>query len=281
MNRPPKWKTPPTHAAADRLPMMSDAELDELAKDIKANGLQEPIILWRDNTTAADGAEGPFDEYLLDGRNRLAALKRLGITDPRQATLSRPGLGTHVRYLTAMVETSAMGGKGSTWEVDTDPVTYVLSANVYRRHLSESQKRDAIAAYIEADPTASDRKIGRALGVDHKTVGDVRKGSINGEIPQKSNQPVERAAAALRENPDRPNTVIAKDVGVSEYTIRKARKTLGIPASKPEPKTNGKPPGTTVRKYTDVAGVIKVLDTLAEQYEHATIVAALTERGYL
>jgi hypothetical protein len=35
------------HPAADLFPMMSDAELEELAKDIvKAKGLTSPIILW-------------------------------------------------------------------------------------------------------------------------------------------------------------------------------------------------------------------------------------------
>ena len=59
--------------------MMGDAELPQnLAANIKASGLQEPVILWRDNREAANGSKGPFPVYLLDGRNRLAALKLLG-----------------------------------------------------------------------------------------------------------------------------------------------------------------------------------------------------------
>jgi hypothetical protein len=47
-------------------PMMSDEELDELADDIKANGLLNPIIV---------DQEG----ILIDGRNRLEACKRAGV----------------------------------------------------------------------------------------------------------------------------------------------------------------------------------------------------------
>lgn len=48
------------HPAAALFPMMADTELDQLAADIKANGLRQPIVL--------DG-----DGRLLDGRNRLRA----------------------------------------------------------------------------------------------------------------------------------------------------------------------------------------------------------------
>jgi len=38
------------HPVAAMLPMMRDAEIDELAADIKENGLIEPIVYWCDNT---------------------------------------------------------------------------------------------------------------------------------------------------------------------------------------------------------------------------------------
>ena len=46
--------------------------------------------------------------------------------------------------------------------------------NVHRRHLTSEQKRDAIAAYLKADPTTSDRKVAKELGVDNKTAAKVR-----------------------------------------------------------------------------------------------------------
>jgi hypothetical protein len=153
----------PVHPGAAKLPMMSDAELDELAADIKANGLQEPIILFRDNREERNGGEGPFPIYLLDGRNRIAVLQRLGITDPNRA----PGgqiVSSRVHILDALTEGFTLSGNRRsppTWTPNVDPEKFVRSLNVYRRHLASEQKRDAIAAYLKIDPTASDRSIGR------------------------------------------------------------------------------------------------------------------------
>jgi hypothetical protein len=58
------------HPLADRFPMMSEAELIELAADIKANGLAHALVL--DHT----------GEVLVDGRNRLEGCKRAGV-EPR------------------------------------------------------------------------------------------------------------------------------------------------------------------------------------------------------
>jgi len=55
------------HPAADLFPMMSDAEIRELADDIVINGQLQPVWL------TADG-------LVLDGRNRLAACELAGVT---------------------------------------------------------------------------------------------------------------------------------------------------------------------------------------------------------
>ena len=41
----------------------------------------------------------------------------------------------------------------------TDPYTYVISANIRRRHLTAEQKRELIAKLIKATPEKSDRAI--------------------------------------------------------------------------------------------------------------------------
>ena len=95
----------PVFSAADVFPMMADDELQELAADIHANGLREPLVV----------AEVKGKTMLIDGRNRRAACKIAGV-DP---------------------STRALDGE--------DPTAYVLSANVHRRNLSTGQRAMAIA----------------------------------------------------------------------------------------------------------------------------------------
>jgi len=91
----------PVHPAADLFPMLSGDDFTALAEDIAEHGLREPVWVWRDE----DGVE-----YLLDGRNRLAACAESG---------------TEVR-------TQRYTGD--------DPINFVVSLNIQRRHLSAGQR---------------------------------------------------------------------------------------------------------------------------------------------
>jgi hypothetical protein len=71
------WVCPEVYPEAQKLPMMSDAEIDEMARDIFENGLREPIDIWINNREEANGLTGPFAEQLIDGRNRIEALNVL------------------------------------------------------------------------------------------------------------------------------------------------------------------------------------------------------------
>jgi hypothetical protein len=168
----PKWEDKPVHPA-NNAPPMSDAELKVLAADIQKYGLQEPIIYWRDNREEANGAKGPFQVYLLDGRNRLAALKLLGIHDPNKAPVGKL-VESRTRIVNAIKQVGILGKSSTQWETDTDPVAFHLSMNVHRRHLTNDQKRWQIKHAIVANPRASNRAIGRKVGASHHTVAEVR-----------------------------------------------------------------------------------------------------------
>lgn len=70
------------HPAAALFPMMDDFDLAELAADIKANGLLEPIVL--------------FEGKILDGRNRDIACREAGV-EPRFEDAN--GIGSPILYV--------------------------------------------------------------------------------------------------------------------------------------------------------------------------------------
>jgi hypothetical protein len=135
------------HPAANLFPMMSDAELDALAADIKKAGrLTSPIVF------LITGPESE-DRLLLDGRNRIEAAERIGYKIKDQEVI-----GWCERHI--------------------NPYEYVVSANIQRRHLTAEQKRDLIAKLLAAEPAKSDRQIAKTVGVHNETVAAVRKKAV-------------------------------------------------------------------------------------------------------
>jgi hypothetical protein len=95
------------HEYANLFPMLPDAELQELANDIKAHGLQVPVTTYQGK--------------ILDGRNRWRACEIAGV------------------------------GPATAEYIGDDPLAFVVSGNLYRRHLSESQ-RGMVAAKMANMP---------------------------------------------------------------------------------------------------------------------------------
>lgn len=154
------------HPAADLFPTMSEAELRELGEDIEKNGMRSPIVF----LDASD--EFPVAR-LLDGRNRLDAMELVGVKV----------LGD----LKAEFPFQLASGNVSYRIIpsDTDPVGYVISANIWRRHLTGEQKRELIGRLLKAAPQRSNRAIAETAKADDKTVGTIRRDmEATAEIPQ-------------------------------------------------------------------------------------------------
>ena len=78
--------------AADKFPLMSDDELAALGADIVANGLKHPIVFWDTNKGTPE-----FQRFLIDGRNRLEAMERVGLGLDSYAGKSAGSLSTAIR----------------------------------------------------------------------------------------------------------------------------------------------------------------------------------------
>ena len=120
------------HPAANVFPMMSDEELEALGQDILENGLREPIKIMRVRK-AKQIAENAFSQptMLLDGRNRLEAMERVGIDLDSCA----------VKY--QFVNSSRP-------PFIFDAVAYIISLNIHRRHLTKQQQAELIVAAVKA-----------------------------------------------------------------------------------------------------------------------------------
>lgn len=137
------------------LPPLSADEYAALKADIGTNGIRVPIDV---------------DEagQILDGHHRAQIAAELVIPCP---TRTVAGL------------------------TEDEKREHAVAVNAHRRHLTRSQRRALVVAELERDPSRSDRAIGRIVGVDHKTVGAIRRGGWG--IPQ-----TEAAPDAETERPD-------------------------------------------------------------------------------
>jgi ParB-like chromosome segregation protein Spo0J len=129
------------HPLADIFPPMEGAEFEALVADIKKNGLREDIVI--------------FDGKILDGRNRYRAALAAGLS---VATI----INDHTRQDYALEQ----GG---------EPVAYVISTNIHRRHLTPEDKIKYLAQLVAAQPEKSDRLLAKEAGVSHPTMAKARR----------------------------------------------------------------------------------------------------------
>ena len=118
------------HPAADKLPMMEEAELEELAEDIKANGLRTGITIW------GKKPDQPSTELpiLIDGRNRLDAMAQAGLL----------AVNNQGHLCIRVANDAEQGLRLIKYNFrDGDPDKLSRSLNVIRRHLSPEAEAQA------------------------------------------------------------------------------------------------------------------------------------------
>lgn len=236
---------PPVHPFAALFPMLPDDELDELAEDIKANGLHHPIVFDQDGN-------------LCDGRNRLKACRQVDV-EPTSMTLPD----------------------------GVNPVAFILSENVRRRHLTKSQVAMAVAKARQLlfatnnSDLASQDEVAEAGGVSQAQLA--------------------KAEVVWREAPDLADEVLAGVTSVQAgYDAVQRRKRIaerpdlaeevGVPAAEQvadEPESTTEPDLARIRQerehYQSLADFDRDVWTTAVEWVHAygEAVKAVPTSGYL
>lgn len=121
-----------SHPALAAFPLMTGEAFKAFTTDIKRNGQLEDIWLWRAGVR----------KLILDGRNRLRACAELGVT-PRFRLLEHG-----------------------------DPISFVISMNLQRRMLNESQ-RAIVAAKLDLLPRGRPSKLRRQTALSSREAAHV------------------------------------------------------------------------------------------------------------
>lgn len=177
-----KWRQEyKVYPAADVFPMMSDDELKVLGEDIKKNGLRSPITVLNNPGKVAL-------PILIDGRNRLEAMERAGV------------FLTHIDRHTLS---------------DPDPVSFIISKNIHRRHLTKQQQADLIVAAIKVGEAARQRAADQAKA--DKYIGP------DGTPPKLPQFEVVSKGGRGKVNPIKQKAIAAaKEHGISKATVERS-----------------------------------------------------------
>ena len=175
MSYPHKYDYP-VHPLAELFPPLPPDEFEKLKADIKAHGQLDPIVLSSDGTT------------LLDGRNRLRALKQLDMTPKTIAFSEAQAAAQNLSH--ALI-----------WKPQTEG-DYIWSRNVLRRHLTDDQRAAIAVKWSDAEKEAAQQRQRAHAG----TAPGRPKENTSGESAQSV----------------RTRTAIAKKAQVSEHKIRQA-----------------------------------------------------------
>lgn len=219
------------HPAADLFPMLSEAELQQMAADMEAHGQRHPVIITRDPKTGKD--------VILDGRNRTAAY----------ALIKNPKF---------KLKTVRWADEGNP---DASPTRFVVSLNIHRRHLSESQ-RGLIAAELVHLFAAEAKARQRAAGGDRRSVSAPGREAVAKPTAQKvkGGKATEAAGAALgvsSRTVERAKAVHAKASREDIEAIRAGKKTI----KKVERELKKKTQLAQIRVYRPPEGKFQLITT--------------------
>jgi protein gp37/ParB-like chromosome segregation protein Spo0J len=207
------------HPAAELMPLLEGEEFDALVKDVKANGLLDPIVLTHDERT------------LVDGRNRYRACE-VAVVEPV------------FRKLPATFDEEAL-------------LAYVVSANLRRRHLNVGQRARLGARLEPLFAAALDRnKGGRPRKDDQKPETDLSQVSRRPQSRQLAAQVVGVGEVSVQKAKKVEEVAPGLDAQVASGTMsldaayRQVRKREKARAKEQPPVEKEKPSPEVVKLYT-------------------------------
>ena len=164
---------------------ISQDDRKRLKDDIQKNGVRDSLKVYM-------GEDGKF--YVLAGATRLAIAQELALSSVPIEIYDAP---------------------------ESERETFAIEENLARRHLTSAQKVELARYLLKASPDKSDRSIAEKAGLDHKTVGKVRKES-GGEIPhpEKRTGKDGRKQASTKQKPQTERQRLKAEIKDTEAKIK-------------------------------------------------------------
>lgn len=169
------------HPLANLFPLIEGGDFHALVEDIREHGVRDPIVM--------------FEQQVLDGRNRYRALVQL--------TETGEVLGRGWGHRAGNCLTSSELNPPHIWFVrfnaafEGDPLAWVISKNLKRRHLDESQ-RAMVAARLSNMGHGGDRRSDQVANLPLDNIGQKAAAAMLNVSPRslRSAQAVQEHGAA-------------------------------------------------------------------------------------
>lgn len=166
------------HPYANIFPLIEGEAFAALVEDIAQNGMREPIVL--------------FEGKILDGRNRYRAALQAGV-------IAANGKAVSLDHHRPTIRQFPISG------IEGEPLAWVISANLHRRHLDDGQR--AIVAAKLATMGHGGKRVARAKPEE-----------------QAADRPVDASAPATPAEPaGMTQAAAAQALNVSERNVRRAK----------------------------------------------------------
>lgn len=193
----------PVHEAAALFPLLPEAELKELAEDIKAKGLIYPVIL--------------CDKAVLDGRNRLLACERAGVEPYFKNYEAKNSKHSPTEYVLALNSKRRQLTIGQKAAIAAGSLP-MLEAEAKERRKATEGRPSKLEAKLPQDkgrePQSRD-KAAKLMGVSPRYVSDAKK------IKAKSSEVFQQVA-----NGEKTLSAAKKELGWGEF--RKQNMATGV-----------------------------------------------------